>query len=70
LNPIIKNAAEIFETFNPKIYCIDFMFDEKQKPWVVELNSMPGLYFTPAEKTSMLEMYGELLAVFKKKLGL
>jgi len=70
LAPIIKYSNEIFETFNPRIYSIDFMFDEKRRPWIVELNSMPGLYFTPAEKPYMLKMYEELLKVFKKKLGI
>lgn len=68
LNPIIKQANEIFATFNPRIYSIDFMFDEKSRPWIVELNSMPGLFFTPEEKPHMLKMYQELLRVFKKKL--
>ncbi len=70
LLPIIKKANEIFATFSPRIYSIDFMFDEKKKPWVVELNSMPGLYFTPEEKPYMIEMYNNLLQVFQKKLGL
>jgi glutathione synthase/RimK-type ligase-like ATP-grasp enzyme len=70
LKPIIEYANEIFKTFNPRIYSIDFMFDEKGKPWIVELNSMPGLYFTPAEKPYMLKMYRELLEIFKKKLGI
>lgn len=68
LKPIIKYSNEIFKTFNPRIYSIDFMFDEKRKPWIVELNSMPGLYFTSAEKPYMLKMYDELLMIFKKKL--
>jgi len=70
LMPIIKHANEIFESFTPRIYSIDFMFDEKEKPWVVELNSMPGLYFTPAEKSSMFTMYDELISVFKSHLGI
>jgi len=70
LFPIIKQANEIFATFSPRIYSIDFMFDEKKKPWVVELNSMPGLYFTPEEKPYMIEMYQALLGIFQKKLGL
>ena len=45
------------------------MFDEKKQPWIVELNSMPGLFFTPEEKPYMLKMYSELLKVFKKKLN-
>jgi glutathione synthase/RimK-type ligase-like ATP-grasp enzyme len=69
LLPIIEYANEIFETFIPRIYCIDFMFDKNKKPWIVELNSMPGLYFTPSEKPYMLKMYEELLKVFKKKLN-
>ncbi len=68
IQPIIDYSNEIFATFNPRIYSIDFMFDEKGKPWVVELNSMPGLYFSPEEKPYMIEMYKELLKVFTKKL--
>lgn len=70
LNPIIAYANEVFATFSPRIYSIDFMFDKKKKPWIVELNSMPGLFFTPEEKPHMVEMYQELLKVFKKKLGI
>ncbi len=66
--PIVSRANQIFETFVPRVYSIDFMFDEKKRPWVVELNSMPGLYFTPEEKPSMTKMYRELLEVFRKKL--
>ncbi len=66
LNPIINKANKLFATFNPRIYSIDFMFDRKKQPWIVELNSMPGLFFTPAEKPYMLKMYGKLLNVFKK----
>lgn len=69
LNPIIRCANRVFETFNPRIYSIDFMFDENKRPWIVELNSMPGLYFTPQEKPHMLGLYQELINVFLKKLS-
>lgn len=68
LYPIIRCVNRVFETFNPRIYSVDFMFDENKKPWIVELNSMPGLYFTPQEKPYMLELYRELINVFLKKL--
>ncbi|MFA5961395.1 MAG: ATP-grasp domain-containing protein [Parcubacteria group bacterium] len=68
LSPIIAYANEVFTTFTPRVYSIDLMFDENKKPWIVELNSMPGLFFTPEEKPYMLEMYQELLDIFKKKL--
>jgi len=70
LPPMIKHANKIFETFNPRIFSMDFMFDENKKPWIVELNSMPGLFFTPAEKPSMIRMYKKLLEIFRKELGL
>lgn len=70
LRPIAAYANDIFKTFNPRVYSIDFMFDEKRRPWIVELNSMPGLYFTPAEKPYMVKMYKELIAVFKNKLNI
>lgn len=66
LLPIIKYVNETFATFNPRIYTIDLMFDEKQRPWIIELNSMPGLYFSETEKPYMIEMYRELLMIFKK----
>lgn len=69
VRPIIRQAGQILETFNPRIFSVDLMFDEKKKPWVVELNSMPGLFFTPEEKPYMTEMYREMLKVFKKKLN-
>jgi len=66
--PIIAAVSELFSSFSPRIYSIDFMFDETGRPWIVELNSMPGLFFTPEEKPYMIEMYKELLNVFKAKL--
>lgn len=69
LTPIIEHSRKTFSSFNPKIYTIDVMFDETERPWVVELNSMPGLYFTPEEKPSMERLYAELLTVFQNKLG-
>jgi glutathione synthase/RimK-type ligase-like ATP-grasp enzyme len=68
LYPVIRCVNRVFETFNPRIYSIDFMFDENQKPWIVELNSMPGLYFTAQEKPHMLKLYQEIIDVFLKKL--
>lgn len=68
IKPIFQYANNLFKTFGPRIYSIDFMFDKKQNPWIVELNSMPGLYFTPEEKPYMIELYKELIKVFQKKL--
>jgi glutathione synthase/RimK-type ligase-like ATP-grasp enzyme len=64
----IKCSNKVFETFNPRIYSIDLMFDENKRPWIVEMNSMPGLFFTPQEKPYMLGLYQELIEIFLKKI--
>jgi glutathione synthase/RimK-type ligase-like ATP-grasp enzyme len=69
LKPIIDYTNDAFSSFYPRVFSIDFMFDENKKPWIVELNSMPGMYFSPAEKPYMIELYKELLAVFKEKIN-
>jgi glutathione synthase len=66
LTPIIDRVKVVFDSFPHKIFALDFMFDEKGRPWIVELNSMPGLFFTPSEKPYMMEVYAELLNLFKK----
>jgi glutathione synthase/RimK-type ligase-like ATP-grasp enzyme len=70
IGPIIEYANEVFSSFAPRVYTIDLMFDKKQRPWIIELNSMPGLYFSKEEKPCMIEMYRELLKIFKTKLSL
>ena len=62
--PIIESANQVFETFNPRIFAIDFLFDQDKKPWVVELNAMPGLYPAPGEQHHINRLYREMIRVF------
>ncbi|EKE25389.1 MAG: hypothetical protein ACD_5C00179G0002 [uncultured bacterium] len=66
LNPIIKRVQKTFASYPVKIYTIDVMFDEKQKPWIIELNTMPGMYFSPDQEKWMKKMYSALVKVFEK----
>ena len=66
LVPIVRVVDKTLDSFPERIFAVDFMFDEVGQPWIVELNSMPGLFFSPEEKPYMIEMYQELLRVFKK----
>jgi len=66
LCPIISFANHLFRTFNPCVYSIDFMFDRHNRPWIVELNSMPGLLIHPGKELLMQKMYEELIKIFKK----
>ena len=69
ISPIIKRANELFEIFKPRIYSIDLMFDSKKRPWVIEFNSMPGLYFTPDSDAAKRHMCNQLLTIFRTQLS-
>ena len=67
LSPIIQAVNETFRSFSNRIFSIDIMFDEYLNPWIVELNSMPGLFFTAEEKPYIVKLYRELVKMFKKQ---
>jgi len=64
-NKLIEDVKEKLSSYNPKVYTIDIMFDEKQLPWIVELNTMPGLYFSEDQAPWMKKMYLKLIKLFK-----
>jgi D-alanine-D-alanine ligase-like ATP-grasp enzyme len=66
--PLIKRVQRTFEVFKRKIYTIDLMFDKSQKPWIVELNTMPGIYFSPDQKKWQSRFYLELIKIFKEEI--
>ncbi|MDD5083843.1 MAG: hypothetical protein PHT88_02790 [Candidatus Moranbacteria bacterium] len=67
LDPIVSAVNETFRSFSNRIFSIDVMFDECSNPWIVELNSMPGLFFTTEEKPYMAKLYRELVKMFKRQ---
>lgn len=67
LDPIIQTVNDTFRSFSNRIFSIDIMFDEYLNPWIVELNSMPGLFFTAEEKPYMLKLYRELVRMFTRQ---
>ncbi|OGI25059.1 MAG: hypothetical protein A3J76_02390 [Candidatus Moranbacteria bacterium RBG_13_45_13] len=66
--PVVRKVQEVFSFYHPKTYTIDLMFDEKQKPWIVELNTMPGIYFTSDQKKWQDRFYLDLIKIFKKEI--
>lgn len=70
LDPLLEYIHATLNSFTDRIFAVDFMFDEHGQPWIVELNSMPGLYFTKEEKPSMLKMYAALINVFSRQIDL
>jgi glutathione synthase/RimK-type ligase-like ATP-grasp enzyme len=63
LQPAIRAVQEQFREFPRKIYTIDFMFDEHQRPWIIELNTMPGIYFSSDQSREMNRFYEAIIQV-------
>lgn len=40
---LVEHISDVLSRFPKKLYAIDLMFDEAQRPWIVECNSRPGL---------------------------
>ena len=41
---IVEQVGKTLNNYNPSIYTVDFMYSGG-KPWIVELNSQPGVYY-------------------------
>lgn len=55
---IVKEVSEDLSSFQPAIFGVDMIFDRDQKPWILELNSKPGLnYYQDKEIKSWKKKY-------------
>lgn len=63
---IVSEVSARFSPYHNLVYSVDLMFDELGDPWIVELNSVPGLYTTPADKDRMNTLYEKMLQLFDR----
>lgn len=47
---IVEKINQRFEKLGPYVYGVDTIFDEEGKPWILEINSKPGLSFYDDEE--------------------
>jgi len=45
VQPVIDEVEDVFGDLGNRVYAIDFIFDEEDRPWILEMNSKPGLVF-------------------------
>ncbi len=62
---IIKEVHASLRPYFPGIYTIDLMFDKQQQPWIVELNTMPGIYFYEDQKKWQDRFYAAQIKILK-----
>lgn len=66
LPPSTWDLARVVQTklvgFPKALYTIDLFFDLSGKPWLIELNSKPGMYFPPEFLAEQEQFYLSLIA--------
>jgi glutathione synthase/RimK-type ligase-like ATP-grasp enzyme len=62
---IARKVDRLLRRYKPRVYSIDFLFDEKQNPHIVECNSSPVIQRYAFGKYRMPEFYDRLLAAIK-----
>ena len=63
IHAIMKSVNKLNTT--KKLYAIDFMFDNDNNLWLIEMNSRPGLILEKSETSYQSEFYKNLLKFFK-----
>lgn len=54
---IVEAVQKYYRKYPQKIYTIDLIFDQNSRPWIVELNTMPGLYPDESERPYIDKLY-------------
>lgn len=61
---IIKSVSNKLKKYPKKLYSIDFIIDNNQKPWIIELNSRPSLVLDKEELANRESYYKNLKKFF------
>lgn len=61
IHAILKYTSKKFAKFNRKMYAIDFIFDKNERPWIIELNSRPGIALEKEELPVRIDYYNNLI---------
>lgn len=61
----VKKIDSHFGHYGPRVYSADFAMDENNKPWLIELNSKPGMMFYDQAPHLRLKYYDKLYQSIK-----
>jgi glutathione synthase/RimK-type ligase-like ATP-grasp enzyme len=62
---IAKKVDKLFKGFYPRVFSVDFLFDTKGKPYIVECNSQPMIDKYAFGKYAMLTFYDRFIESVK-----
>lgn len=62
----IKKIDSHFQHYGHRVYSADFAMDENKKPWLIELNSKPGMLFYDKAPHLRIKYFNKLFKAFKQ----
>ena len=65
---VLKRVRKIdshFKHYGPRVYSADFAMDENNKPWLIELNSKPGMLYYDQAPELRVKYYNKLYQSIK-----
>lgn len=63
---LIRKIDQRIKIFYPRILGIDFFFNPQGKPYLVEVNVKPGIYFYPEDRVLQKRVYLAMIKMFKE----
>ena len=64
----IRKIDHHFKHYGPRVYSADFAMDENNKPWLIELNSKPGMMYYDKAPHLREKYFNKLYQSFNKLL--
>lgn len=68
LTKMAKELVGIIAHYRARYYTLDFIFDKDQRPYLLEMNTMPGAYFNPEDRAFQIKFFNSLIEVFKSRI--
>jgi glutathione synthase/RimK-type ligase-like ATP-grasp enzyme len=66
--PFIKKIQKKLKKYKIKLYSVDVIIDDNYQPWIIEMNSRPGITLEREELPYRKYFYDNLINFFKKAL--
>jgi glutathione synthase/RimK-type ligase-like ATP-grasp enzyme len=67
---IVKRIDKMLERYYPRLFSVDFIFDEKQRPYMIECNAHPTMYRYAFGKYKRLSYFDHVLDAIKSSIKL
>ena len=64
--PFIKKIQKKIRKYKTKLYSVDMIIDDNQRPWIIEMNSRPGILLEKEELPYREYFFDNLINFFKQ----